>query len=67
MNHLLYIELLENEVMRMRKEREAQRMIDKPSRRQGAVAGMLGLSQDEVNEPSEFTAPRNLTSETHDP
>ena len=51
----LYVSLLEAEVKRLRAAQP---------KRQGAVASMLGLNQDDIDaQRTEFHAPRNMTSE----
>lgn len=79
MNHVsgqvdkeLYIELLQNEVKRLRlvnqtqelklkvAHMEAERANQKPAQRQGAVSGMLGVTPAEAAEEKTYKPPRNL-------
>jgi hypothetical protein len=61
----LYIELLEQEVLRLREERKAR------TERRGAVANMLGVTNEDVSESRRlvdetFQMSRNITSENHE-
>jgi hypothetical protein len=78
-NHALYIELLEQEVLRLReetfrtkldsqlrKEEEAYKVAKASTERKGGVANLLHVTDDEVKAALEYAAPRHLGEQDED-